>query len=96
MFSRLALALAWLACAIGVAIHAFAPVDDVEGAVRSKTSSVSCPACALVARDVTLVARYARRDAREDELDGSNDEVGARYEVLHRRGDSTIGSRRDD
>jgi len=99
MFPRLALAVAWLACAIGVAIHALATVDDAPSA-RAKTSSVSCAACALVARDVAFVARHATRDAldaRSRELEGNDDdeeEANARYEVRYGRGDATIGSPR--
>lgn len=61
MFPRLALAVAWFACAIGVAIHAFAPVDDARPS--AKASSVSCAACALVARDVAFFARTRATNA---------------------------------
>jgi len=74
------LALAWLACLAAILAQLFAPFE-VAPARDEASSTLSCTACALILRDVSVVSRHAPRATLDDVARARDGDVDVDFKV---------------
>ena len=74
------LALAWLACLAAILVQLSAPFEIVP-ARDEASSTLSCTACALILRDVSIFLRHAPRATLDDIARARDGDVDVDFKV---------------